>query len=210
MQNTWDNLAIALSGVFQAAALVEQLAKTGYITSQHMETAINSLLNQNPESCEQVFGGLQNLQTGFTVAAELLQHRTSKSHPDTLRYVLGILYLQKKLKGRSDLLDIIGSRLGRVKEQLAHFPPTHDNISANVADLYSDTISKFSYRIQVMGDYNYLQQTRTANQIRALLFSGIRAAILWQQVGGSRLKLLLHRRRILEHIHELNKLAKAV
>ncbi len=210
MQNQWDNLAIALAGIFQAAALVETLAKTGYVANGHIETAVNSLINQNPASCEDVFGGIGNLQTGLNVAGELLQNRRSKNHPDTLRYVLGILYLQKKLKSRPNLLNVIDSRIGRVKDQLLHFPPSHENVVSNVAELYSETISTFSYRIQVMGDYNYLQQPRVASQIRTLLFSGIRAAILWQQLGGSRLKLLIHRKRLLQHLNELHKQAKLV
>ncbi len=208
MQNQWDDLAVALAGVFQAAALVETLAKTGYIASEQIETAVNSLINQNPASSEDVFGGIGNLQTGLGVAAELLQNRRSKSHPDTLRYVLGILYLQKKLKSRPHLLNLIGSRIGRVKEQLLHFPPSHENVVGNIAELYTETISTFSYRIQVMGDYNYLQQPRVASQIRTLLFSGIRAAILWQQLGGSRFKLLVYRKRLLQHINELHKQTK--
>lgn len=57
-----------------------------------------------------------------------------------------------------------------------------------------------------MGDYNYLQQARIANQIRALLLAAIRSATLWRQVGGSRWQLLLQRKIL---THEVDRLLSA-
>ena len=75
--------------------------------------------------------------------------------------------------------------------------PCHDNVVSNIADIYSDTISTFQYRIQVTGNYNYLQQNRVANQVRALLLTAIRSAILWRQLGGSRWQFLFYRKPML-------------
>jgi high frequency lysogenization protein len=47
-----------------------------------------------------------------------------------------------------------------------------------------------------MGDYQHLQQPRIANQIRTLLFAAVRSAVLWRQLGGSRLKVFLKRRQL--------------
>ena len=38
----------------------------------------------------------------------------------------------------------------------------------------------------------------TTSKVRTLLFAGIRAAVLWRQKGGSRLKLLLSRKKYVE------------
>ena len=94
-------------------------------------------------------------------------------------------------------MQVIANRLDQAANQLEHFPSNHDNVVANLADIYTDTISTFRFRIQVTGDHNYLTQQRIANQIRVLLFSGIRAAMLWKQFGGSRLHLLFYRKRLL-------------
>ena len=196
MSNKLEDQTIALAGVFQAAALVEQMARTGYIPPQALECSAESLLRLDAPSTEAVFGGTESLALGFKVMSDLLHHHRNSDYPDSLRYVLGILHLQKKLKGRSEMLDVIGSRLGQAAEQAEHFSPTHDNVIANLAGIYTDTLSSFRFRIQVVGDMNYLQQQRIANQIRVLLFGGIRAATLWRQLGGNRFQLLMSRKRI--------------
>ncbi|MFC6673156.1 DUF489 family protein [Marinobacterium aestuariivivens] len=62
---------------------------------------------------------------------------------------------------------------------------THSSIVANIASLYQETISTFSFRINVGGDPRHLQNAENAAKIRALLLAGIRAAMLWRQVGGA-------------------------
>ena len=206
MSRNWNDIALALAGTFQAAALVEQLAKTGYLPSSELEASIGSLFVQNPDDVISVYGGnYQGVELGLSVMSELLSRQKSASYPDTLRYVLGILHLQKKMMGRQDMLQVIGKRLEQGALQAERFGITHENVIANLADIYSDTISTFKFRIQVIGDYNYLQQPRIANQVRALLFSGIRAATLWRQVGGRRPQILLQRKQIIGSAEQILK-----
>jgi high frequency lysogenization protein len=47
----------------------------------------------------------------------------------------------------------------------------------------------------VAGEQNYLQKTETAARVRTLLLAGIRAAVLWRQLGGSKWKLLFARKK---------------
>jgi high frequency lysogenization protein len=63
--------------------------------------------------------------------------------------------------------------------------------------MYQDTLSKLSFRIQVHGDSRFLQQPQVANQVRAILMSGIRAAMLWRQLGGKRWHLIFKRKALL-------------
>ena len=51
-------------------------------------------------------------------------------------------------------------------------------------------------RIQVTGVTQYLQQLSTQNRIRAALLAGIRSAVLWQQVGGTKWQVLFFRSKI--------------
>ena len=101
------------------------------------------------------------------------------------------------------MLGVIGSRLEQVAQQAQHFSSTHENVIANLGTLYTETLSTFRFRIQVNGDYNYLQQQRIANQIRALLLASVRSAILWRQVGGNRFQLLFYRKHIAEQVDNL-------
>lgn len=198
MEKSWRNIATALAGATQAISLVEQLAKTGYLHTEEFETAISSLFEQNPESTMAVFGAAPKLRRGFETLDELLTHHRDPKNADLLRYMLGVMHLQKRLRRRSDLLYVIGNRLDKAQMQVQHFSLAHDNVVSNIADIYSDTISKFQFRIQVTGEYNYLQQPRLASQIRVLLLAAIRSITLWRQVGGSRWQLLLYRSKIAE------------
>lgn len=199
MSKNWNDITLAMAGVFQAAGLVEQLAKTGYVPSEPQKASLQSLFIQSPQSALDVFDGrTANLELGLKIMSDLLHHHQNRDYPDTLRYVLGMLHLQKKMMGRKDMLEIIGKRLEQCERQAEHFDITHENVLASLGGLYGDTISTFKFRIQVMGDFSYLQQTRVANQIRALLFAGIRAATLWRQVGGTRFQVVLQRKKLSE------------
>ncbi len=192
----WRDLSIAAAGILQATALVEQLARTGYVPNDAYYCSIKSLLDLNPASTEAVYGDTANLKLGFDILHNLL--RSSKElQNNTVRYSAGILHLQKCLAKRQDMLDVLSSRLKQAVVQAEHFEPTHENVIANLADIYAVTISTFKFRIQVAGDPDYLQQQRIANQIRALLLAAVRSAILWRQLGGTRLHFLLSRKKML-------------
>jgi len=209
VSKNWNEISTALAGVFQAAALVEQIAKTGYVPSKYLNTSINSLFVTDPEKMIDVYGGnINGLELGLTVESDLLLHHQNREYPDTLRYVLGILHLQKKLMGNKDMLGVVSTRLEQTKHQVDHFGSTHENVIGGLGSIYSDTLSTFKFRIQVKGDYNYLQQNRIANQVRALLFAGIRSATLWRQVGGTRLQMIVSRKKLSQHCDELLKLVE--
>lgn len=202
MSKNWQDITLALAGIFQGTALVEQIAKTGYLQPEAFKCSIESMLDLNPPTTLDVYGGkLENLRAGLEIMRDLLQPNSHK-HRDTLRYGLGVLHLQKKLAGRRDMLGVIASRLEQVNQKAQHFSSTHDNVIANLGTLYTETISTFRFRIQVNGDYNYLQQQRIANQIRALLLASIRSAILWRQVGGNRWQLLFNRKDIARQVDD--------
>lgn len=209
MKSSWRDITIALAGVLQAATQVEQIAKTGYLKTNEFETSVKSLFATNPGDTLDVFGGnIAHLQCGLEQLDELLSHYKRAPSTDIFRYALGVMHIQKRLNRKSDVLDIIAERLEKAAQQSQHFGYTHDNIVRNIADVYSNTISKFQYRIQVTGNYNYLQQDRVANQVRTLLLAGIRSSMLWRQLGGSRWQFLFYRSQILESCHELLKEAK--
>ena len=202
MSKNLQEITLALAGVIQATVLVEQVAKTGYVQQDAYKCSIESLFDLNPTTTLAVYGGNpQNLRLGLEALRDMLNGK--HKHQDAMRYGLGALHLQKKLAGRKDMLNVIASRIAQAATQSEHFSSTHDNVIGNLGQVYSETISTFRFRIQVMGDYNYLQQTRIASQIRALLLSAIRSAMLWRQVGGNRWQLLLQRKAIAATVDDL-------
>jgi high frequency lysogenization protein len=72
----------------------------------------------------------------------------------------------------------------------------HENVLANFADIYHQTISTLQPRIMVIGDQQYLSSPFTVNKIRSVLLAGIRSAQLWRQCGGSRWKLIFARSKL--------------
>jgi len=202
-----EQQVMALAGLFQACAMVEKLAKTGVCPQLPYRASVESLFVQNPKDTLQVYGSLPGLLLGFEALSELLHDHKSTQLNDCLKYSMGVLHLQKKLAKQRDMLDIIGSRVAQAASQADHFESLHENVIGNIADIYTDTISTFRFRIQVNGDANLLQQKRVANQIRALLLSAIRSATLWRQLGGNRLHLVMSRKRLLDSAEKLKHLA---
>ena len=214
---TADEQAVALAGVFQAAALVDQIAKRGLIPQNNFEASINSVFVSDPKTTEDVFGGARELPYGMNMGLKKLLELTERSkqqNKDVTRYALSMLHLETRLSKHSSMLGDISTGLDKIREQARYFKETsngdlsiseeptednsycHPNVIAAMAQLYQDTLSTFSFRIQVTGEPRHLQNPDNANKVRALLLAGIRAAILWRQVGGKRWQLLLFRSRV--------------
>lgn len=194
---------LALAGVFQAARLVHEIATQGRCDEAALETCINSLFNTQPASAEAVYGSALCLTPGLRTLLQELGHQATQKRLELTRYVLALLYLERKLSRQAALMDKVRSGVDRAHNQLTHYPPTHANVLANLADIYANTVSTLSPRIMVHGDPNYLGNPDTANKIRALLLSGIRSAVLWRQCGGGRFLLLFGRTKILTQASQI-------
>lgn len=205
-----QNQAIALAGVFQALHLVDQVATSGYLRTEDFETCVKSLFATNPEHTLEVYGRIQKLNTGFEQLEKLLQGNPDRQQKQLIQYAVAVNRLTKQLRRKTSMLDTIGQRLVQAKRQAEQFGISHDNVIANIADLYSQTISTFNYRIQVRGEYNYLQQKRVADQVRTLLLAAIRAAILWHQNGGNVWKLILSRGQLAKTAEQFCQQSRAI
>ena len=195
---------IALAGVFESAALVDRLAKTGQVQDGPLACLLGSLLVRNPKDTLEVYGGDHlNLRDGLRALAGALERDQGNLPRETLRYALNLLTLQRQLDKRSDMLQVIGKRLEQIDSQSQLFGITHDNVIASCAALYQDTLSTFRQRIQVHGEMRHLQDSRNADKVRALLLAGIRSAMLWRQLGGRRWQLLFSRRKLLDQLYPL-------
>lgn len=193
---------IALSAVFQAAELVAVLAKTGKVDNASLQPLLESLLMVNAASTEDIYGGQwdcsSNLALGRRITKQALGKERSSVNPDTLRYALSLIHLENKLSKAPEMLSLIGQKIGQIEQKKAHYDSVlHENMLASISGMYQDTLSKLSFRIQVHGDSQFLQQPHVANQVRAILMSGIRAAMLWRQLGGKRWHLIFKRKALL-------------
>lgn len=196
---------IALSALMQSVTLVKQIAETGQVDNDDMQTMLQSLLVMDAPDTESVYGGINKLKTGLYQFNNQLSKRKQPGDIVMLRYAIGILHLERKLRKRPAMLDLITRELDQIPQQVEYFGSiTSPQVIARFADIYQRTVSELTPRIQVFGDSTYLQQADNVNRIRALLLAGIRAAVLWQQKGGRRWQFLLQSNKLLQAATELH------
>jgi high frequency lysogenization protein len=188
-----EQRTLALAGVAQAARIVDLAAKTGSWPTPFVEASIHSLFCFEPEAVDAVFGTPQGIRLGLEQLSACLSLSQDESAAQTLRYTLAMLQLEKRFAKRDDLLSIVHARLKHAAYSADNFSNNINTINSNIASIYQDTLSTLSYRIKVTGSAQHLNSPHVADLVRALLLCGVRAAFLWRQLGGSRLKLMLSR-----------------
>ncbi|CAM3528993.1 high frequency lysogenization protein HflD [Parendozoicomonas haliclonae] len=196
---------MALAGLFQACSLVEQVAKNGTTSEETLETAIKSIFVTDPQNVAEVYGDVYSLHNGLRLVRGLLERDPEVVRSDAVRYALTLIHLEKKVRNNRAMMSAIGEGINRARGQLNHFGHTHENLIANLAGVYLDTVSTLKTRVQVTGDLRNLQNAACANKIRACLMAGLRSAILWRQVGGRRWNLVFSRKAMLNECNSLLK-----
>lgn len=184
---------IALAGVAQAARIVDQVACTGTWPEPFLDASIHSLFAFDAPDVESVFGNLQGVKLGLQNLAACLAPQSDEATAGTMRYFMAILRLERQFAARGDLQEIIHSRLQHTHYKAQHFSKETNELCANVAGIYEDTLSTLKFRVKVSGSAQHLANQRNAEVIRTLLLAGVRAAHLWRQLGGRRWRLLLAR-----------------
>lgn len=198
MEANTRNRTIALAALFQCVEGVTQIAARGRVDTDLFNACINSILTEDNRSVESLYGGLEQLKTGFKVLMHQLGSggMTPDGRPkdiEATRYAVNLLYLEKKLTNDPDMFQTLLKNIENAQQQLDFFAMTHPNMVARLAEIYSNTISKIGPRIMIKGDQNHLANPENAAKIRALLLAGVRAALLWRQAGGNRWKLIFAR-----------------
>lgn len=182
---------IALAGVFQACAVVRSIANEGRSDSAAVESSLASLFRIDSDSAADVFGGLAGVRLGMeTLVANLdSEHRNLA----VSQLVMGVLRLERKLDARSEMKRQLREGIESIQRQVDHLGVAHATVQTRLAELYSNTLSRLKPRIVVHGNPLHLADPKRVEQIRSMLLAGIRAAVLWRQVGGSQWRLLLRR-----------------
>lgn len=194
---------LALAGIYQAAYCVQQIARRGQVDANAMEALIYSLFQTDPESTEAVYGDASRVAPGARALAAQLAGKATRNL-ELMRYAILLVQLERKLAANRLMLNQIADGIAAAQSRLEHFPMLHPNILAQLAEIYSATLSRLQPRIIVHGEPLHLQNPENVNRIRSLLLAGIRAARLWRQTGGSRWQILLGRKRLLAQARSLS------
>ncbi|MFV2032446.1 MAG: high frequency lysogenization protein HflD [Gammaproteobacteria bacterium] len=197
------NQTMALAGMFQCAALIEQMATNGDMNQAAFDCSFDSLFTFDAETTLDVFGDLAGLSRGLN---ELSQHLGGEGQPTSRHiayYVLSMFKIAARLRGDEAMAGEILASLQKVDSQAHDFELSRRSIIAKIDGVYQNTVSKIEPRIMVRGEQNYLSNGDNASKIRTLLLAGIRAAVLWSQLGGSKWKLLFSRKKYLLTANQL-------
>lgn len=195
MQDKFYNTTIALAGIIQSVSLVRELAQTGKLNEAAYEASISSIFQTSPQDIPAVYGDIKGIKLGLEKLVQMFSSR-SESARFLTRYILSLMHIQKKVSRSPKLVEELTQRIDKVKKQVEYFHLTHPTVISNLADIYLNTISKFKFRIIIWGSQRSLSVTENMDKIRALLLAGLRSAVLWRQVGGSRLQLIFSRAKI--------------
>ena len=194
---------MALAGLFQAVTLVQQVAREGSADAEPFESSIASILRIDAQNTDAVYGSNRHLARGLQILCRQLGKQKSLQDAELMRYAVSLLFLERRLMRDTSMLAKVRDGIDAATQQSEHFPITHENVLARLADTYATTVSQLAPRIMVQGKPEYLNTPANANRIRALLLAGMRSAVLWRQLGGNRLRLLWTRKSIVRCAEEM-------
>jgi high frequency lysogenization protein len=200
--NKLENQTLALAGMFQAAALVNELAMHGVCDATEFECSFNSLFTIDAGSTREALGDVVCLSRGFTALGDYLGGENRSPGRNIAYYLLSMLKLSSQILREEDLSEKLLMGLQRIETDRVDFDLSRHSLMHKIDGLYQDCISGLSPRIIVRGEQNYLRNDDNAAKVRVLLLAGIRAAVLWQQLGGNRWSLFWSRKKYVATAHK--------
>ncbi len=197
---------LSFAAICLAAHQVQQISRGQSINEDAFSLLLNSLIEMSPSNTLAVYGGkLCNLKEALTLVVKHLGDSADnkRKDPDFTRYVISLINLERRLTKQPKKMKLLAEQLAGSERQLQHYTIDSDTLIASFASIYSEIISPLGSRIQVSGEPSILKQIHNQHKIRALLLSGIRAAVLWRQVGGKRRTILFNRNKMVNTAKEL-------
>jgi high frequency lysogenization protein len=199
-----EQRALALAGLMQSTVFVEKCAFSQEIPEEALTRLFESLYTTKPQDFSDIIPNLDDLLIGITYLRGVLQRRPSDSDNRILGYALNVMQLEKKLRGRSDMINKISTRIAEMQAQYeTQEDRLQPNAIAELSELYRTTLSELRPHIEVKGKPDCIRKSANAAKIRSLLLAGIRFAMLWHQLGGRRWHLVLRQRQIVANLNQL-------
>jgi len=193
--NKLENQTLALAGMFQAAALVDELALHGNCDTNVFDCSINSLFTIDAATVRDALGDITCLSRGFEALGDYLGGENRTPGRNIAYYLLSMLKISTQVLRNHDLAQDLLNGLERIEHSSSEFDLSRGSVINKIDGLYQDNISSLNPRVLVRGEQNYLRNDDNAAKIRALLLAGIRCGVLWQQLGGSKWTLFWRRKK---------------
>lgn len=181
-----------LAGMFQAATLVQQVARKGEADRFAKHASLNSVLILDAVNSLAVFSDHQGIKLGLEQMQTVFDSGRTTETIEVFQYVAGLAQLALNLQKDQERM----TGFSRHVETLSGF--SGEQLVETMAGVYSKYVSDLQPRILVNGEQGFLAKEEVAQQVRAYLLAGIRAAFLWQQKGGSRWDFMLKRKKYIQ------------
>ena len=204
MARNIDDHIIAMAGMTQAVQLIQTLAYEGRVADQDaLEASIGSLFAFDAPDTASIYGGLSGLRFGLKRLAELLAGNSRAPRDlELTRYVVTLFAVTKAFRNAPEM----GDKLFRRLEELEPSYREHGadaGLMSDLNNLYRETLSHLPQKFVINGEKHHLEEMQVSSSVRALLLAGVRATILFDQVGGRRWRLLFQRGKYVEGAQRL-------
>ena len=202
---------IALAALFQCCTQIQRVASTGYYDENAVACVLRALIVTNPRTVEDIYP-MDGLKVGFKQIVDGLSKSSQVKDVATIditKVALKLISLAISVErnGRifdrlSDEIDELKQTITREFEDFLQGNPQSVNDQNNIhlfGTLYQSIISPNFAKLLIYGEEQHLRVPANQEKIRALLLAGIRAVILWRQIGGRRRFLVFRRKAIVEY-----------
>lgn len=203
MQHTDRERTLAVAAVFQSAVMTQQLAREGATRDKTFQSSIQSIFEFSPEDTESALGGLEGVRLGLKFLASTKKISLTSKGMEIMSYVMTLIQLAAKFEKQQEMKLVVSQQLETIAAEAKDADVTNIHILEKLAELYKQTISTLMPRVMVNGEHGYLSNELIAAKVRSSLFAGMRAAILWRQIGGRRWHFLVYRGRMVNMAEKL-------
>ncbi len=200
MASADERQLLGLAAAMQCLVQVREVATGGNWDPGLAGPCIGALLEEYDGDMAALYGGVEALLPGLR---EFAAHFANPHDPETTRLLVTVMQLERRLGRKRDVLARLSEGLGSAANQARFFEPLHENVVHSLGHLYKETLSGLRPRIVVRGERTHLEDPFRAALIRSLLLAAVRSVSLWRANGGSRLGLILGRRRLVEEARAL-------
>lgn len=211
--------AKALSAALTALIQVQQLASQGRCDGELKQLLYASLLQTDATHPDEIYPDNSVFNAGAFQLTALVEQGFDLPRRQLLGYLVAANKLAKELMANAPLQAKLKSEITILKH--SDYANGDDNdcdseksldgaaataeqateligenplaLDQKVARIYENTLSTLPYRIHINGTQRHLERESIRTQVRALLLTAIRALVLWRQLGGNALQLLLKR-----------------
>lgn len=175
---------LALAAFSQATQLASHIALTGQCDPQAFEVLVNAIYSIDSPSTQALYPS-STLQVGLHSLCQLLAAKRTKISPAPWHYLWKLNAFVKQLQRQPRVLKQLQSRLQQAIQQRAFFQQDASQSLTALSQLHGWLMQEIPLSFHIKGKVQYLHQPENIVRIRVLLLAGIRAGVLWRQLGGT-------------------------